>query len=289
MNGGFAWRGGARLAGTGTTDVGQGVSVDTLTGNVYVGFRYNSNPLTVYNAGGIAFGTTLALIGTGNSGVAQYDPNGNVNWVARIAGTSTGATPQQILNGIAVDSADGSFAVTGQYTSNPLSVYHSNGNLFSNLALVTSSDIFTINYDIRGLAQWAARMSGTGNSDIGEGVAVDSSTGQIYVVGQSNSNPLSIYNSSNVLVSSLALVGVQNDILMVKYGVDGSVLGAVRAGGTLSDVGNAVAVHPSARGVYITGTYSSTTLTTYNASNVAFATTLGNAGNSDACIIKYNK
>jgi len=130
---------GARIAGTGS-DQGFGISVDG-SGNLYVTGLYASNPLRLYNSDGSVFATTLPFSGSNDCFIAKYNTSGTVQWGARIAG---GGTDQGY--GISVDGS-GNLYVTGLYSSNPLTLYNSDGSAFATtLANSGSNDCFIAKY-----------------------------------------------------------------------------------------------------------------------------------------------
>jgi hypothetical protein len=139
----------------------------------------------------------------------QIQP-GTVQWGARIAGTGTDQG-----HGISVDSS-GNLYVTGQYASNPLTLYNSDGSAFATtLANSGSIDCFIAKYNTSGTVQWGARIAGT-VSDIGRGISVDSS-GNLYVTGSYDSNPVTLYNSDgSAFPTTLANSGL-DDCFIAKY------------------------------------------------------------------------
>jgi hypothetical protein len=199
---------GARIAGTGA-DQGNGISVDG-SGNIYVTGSYASNPLTLYNSDGSAFSTTLASSGSFDCFIAKYNTSGTVQWGARIAGTGSD-------RGFAI-SVDGSgnMYVTGFYTSNPLTLYNSDGSAFATtLAFSGNNDCFIAKYNTSGTVQWGARIAGTG-AEQGYGISVDGS-GNMYVTGSYTSNPLRLYNSDgSAFATTLAFSGI-GDCFIAKY------------------------------------------------------------------------
>jgi hypothetical protein len=201
---------GARIAGGGT-DQGQAISVDG-SGNLYVTGLYTSNPLTLYNSDGSAFGTTLANSGSNDCFIAKYDTSGTVQWGARIAGTGNDQGW-----GISVDGS-GNLYVTGYYASNPLTLYNSDGSAFATtLPFSGSNDCFIAKYDASGTVQWGARIAGTG-SDQGYGISVDGS-GNLYVTGLYASNPLRLYNSDGSAFATTLPNSGSNDCFIAKYTV----------------------------------------------------------------------
>jgi hypothetical protein len=111
-----------------------------------------------------------------------YDSTGHQRWVARYIG---------VPDGIAVDSNTGNVYVTG----------YSPG-------VGTASDYGTVAYDSSGNELWEAHYNGNGNgNDIASGIAVDSSSGNVYVTGQSQS------------------VGSGSDYATVAYSITGTAAG----------------------------------------------------------------
>ena len=105
----------ARQAGTGS-DTAYGVTADS-SGNVIVAGYYGS-ALTIYNADGQQFGTTLALTGGSyDAFIAKYNAAGVVQWVAQQVGTGP-----DIALAVTVDSS-GNVIVAGSYGS-ALTIYN---------------------------------------------------------------------------------------------------------------------------------------------------------------------
>ena len=268
---------GARIAGGGN-DQGQAISVDG-SGNLYVTGSYTSNPLTLYNSDGSAFATTLPNTFFYDVFIAKYNTSGTVQWGARIAGTVN-----DLGYGISVDGS-GNLYVTGSYSSDPLTLYNSDGSAFATtLPSSGSSDCFIVKYNTSGTVQWGARIAG-GGTDQGWGISVDGS-GNLYVTGYYASNPLRLYNSDGSVFATTLPFSGSNDCFIAKYNTSGTVQWGARIAGGGTDQGYGISVDGSGN-LYVTGLYSSNPLTLYNSDGSAFATTLANSGANDCFIAKY--
>ena len=138
-----------------------------------------------------------------------------------------------------------------------------------------------------GTAQWAVKISGTGD-DVPQFVTTDSS-GNVYIVGYYNSPSLTFYNSDgNSTISNLTTNSGSNDVFLVKYNSNGTAQWASRIAGTGNDQAYCVEKDSSGN-VYIIGTYGST-LTFYNADGNSSGLTLSIVGvaTNDIFIAKYN-
>jgi plastocyanin len=172
-----------RIGGTGG-DLVNSVSTDS-SGNIVVTGRYTSNSL-IYAADGTTVSFTLANAGSEDTFVVKYDSSGTPLWARRLGGTLA-----DVANSVRTDSS-GNIVVGGQYTSNPLNIYATDGTTVS-FALTNTggNDVFVVKYDSSGTPLWARRMIGTG-ADQANSLTIDSS-GNIVVAGQYASNPLSFY------------------------------------------------------------------------------------------------
>jgi uncharacterized delta-60 repeat protein len=276
-----------------TTDQGYGITVDS-SGNVYATGRTDSQSagsydvlITKYNNSGVIqwqrilggasadVGRGIAVDSSGNvyitgdygSGalIAKYDNNGTIQWQRALTGDIHGM-------GIAVDSSSNVYIVG--YTT----TQGSGGN-----------DFVIAKYNTSGTIQWQ-RVLGDINSDVGNGIAVDSS-GNVYVVGnttttnggvqiakydtngtiqwqrqlKSSSNDagysIAVDSSGNVYITGNTSSGV--DILIAKYNTSGAIQWQQVLGGASNDVGFAIAVDSSGN-VYITGYTSSQSGGSYN-------------------------
>lgn len=169
------------------TNISFGISVDT-SNNVYITGTY-AGTLVISNADNSTF---LSSSGPGNQwdvGIVKYNSSGTPQWLRRMGGAGDD-------RGLSVSSDSlGNVYVTGFYTTNTLTVFNGNGTApaatsFATLANSGTEDAFVVKYDTTGLPLWATRIGGTG-SDIGRGIAVDSS-GNVYSIGQYTSNPLTL-------------------------------------------------------------------------------------------------
>ena len=193
------------IGGTGN-DPGYDISVDRA-GNSYVTGYYGSNPVTIYNAGGSTFGTLLNS-GINNAYIVKYNTYGIAQWATRIAGSGnvTG-------DGISVDGSGNSY-VTGAYDSNMVTIYNADGSTFETLTNSGFYDVFVVKYNTSGMAQWATRIGGT-TSDIGYGISFDIS-GNVYVTGVYEYNPVTVYNADGSTFETLTNSGFY-DTFIVKY------------------------------------------------------------------------
>jgi hypothetical protein len=262
----------ARMSGT-LGDIGRGISVDRF-GNVYVGGAYSYNSLTIFNANGTTFGT-LPNSGSSDGFVVKYDTNGTAQWAARVSGTGT--------DSIATASVDnvGNVFVIGSYSSNPLTIFNANGTTFGTLPNSGSNDVLVVKYDTNGSAQWATRVSGTGN-DFGWSGIVDRD-GNIYISGSYSASAV-VFNANGTTFTTLP-TSVGSDGFIVKYDTSGSAQWAARVSATGNDQLRGLSTDTNGN-VYATGQYNGP-LTIFNANGTPFIT-LPNLGTGDVALIKYD-
>ena len=263
----------ARIGGP-NIDSGNGIAIDS-TGNVYVTGIYGSNPITIYNADTTTFGT-LTSAGLYDAFIVKYNQTGTAQWATHIGGTGSDSG-----SSVSVDST-GNVYVTGSYISNPITIYNADTTTFGTIVNSGSNDVFIVQYNQTGTAQWATHIGGTGY-DSGLSVSVDL-TGNVYVSGTYISNPLTIYNADTTTFGTLVNSG-STDAYIVKYNQTGTAQWATRIS-VIYSLGNQIATD-STGNVYVTGSYSNP-LTIYNADTTTFGT-LTSAGASDAFIVKYNQ
>jgi hypothetical protein len=183
-----------RIDGT-SADEGYGIATDA-TGNVYVSGRYDSIPVTVFNANGTTFGT-LANSGSGAAFVVKYNTSGTAQWATRIDGTGNDQGW-----GIATD-ATGNVYVTGYYTGT-VTIFNADETTFGTLANSGSNAAFVVKYNTSGTTQWATRIDGTGG-DQGQSIATDA-TGNVYVTGY-YTGTVTIFNPDETTFGTLANSG----------------------------------------------------------------------------------
>lgn len=252
------------------------------SGNIYVTGQYAGTPTTAFNSNGTAFGTTLTNAGTTDVFLVKYNPSGFVQWVARI----TSSSGSDIGFAIATDSA-GNVVVAGQGGTAVVTAFSSNGVAFgTTLANDGGGDGFLIEYDTNGIVQWVARVGST-QADIAYGVAVDATSGQIYITGQSGTGvTLTAYNADTTAFgTTLASLG-NTDVFLVAYSSSGVVQWVARMGTTSQDIGRAVATD-SGGNVYVTGFFNGA-FTAYSSNGTAFSPTLPAGIGSDVFLVKYN-
>jgi hypothetical protein len=181
----------ARHIGNTSQDYGFSIATDS-NNNIYVTGQYVSSPVNIYssiNNTDISF--TLLNAGSSDAFIVKYNSGGIPQWGRHIGGSN-----QDSGASIAID-INNNVYVSGVYTSNPLNIYSSSDNSINSFTLLNSgqSDAFMVKYDTDGTALLAQRIGGTLN-DFGIGITTDTN-GNIYVIGNYESNPLNIYDYTN--------------------------------------------------------------------------------------------
>ena len=276
-----------RIAGTDNElSAAHGITVDS-SDNIIVSGLYSSNPVTIYNVGGSPFGT-LSLYSTvplaKNAFIVKYDSAGSAMWATRIAGNDS----NEYGANLTVDSSNNIIA-SGVYGSNPVYIYNANGSQFvTSLPNSGSTDVYIVKYDSTGFAMWATRIAGSGD-DYGYDITVDSNN-DIIVIGWYMSSSITIYDAApNVSTRTLDnsdSSGNTSDAYIVKYGSDGISKWATRIAGTGNEYGYGITVD-SNNDIIVTGSYTSSPVTIYNAPGTSGTLTLDNSGATDAYIVKY--
>jgi hypothetical protein len=240
--------------------------------------------------------------GTQDTFIVKYDTNGIYKWATQMGGNSTDAG-----NGISTDSL-GNVYVTGYFTDTSLNIYDASAYKYAgvtsdlSLSRVTGGyqDTFIVKYDTNGNYQWATQMGGTSHDVGGNGISTDS-FGNVYVTGVFSDASLNIYDASAHkyiagVTSDLSLSnigGTGYDVFIVKYDTSGNYCWATQMGGTSHDGGNSISTD-SLGNVYITGSFSDTSLNIYDASAHKYAgvesdLSLSNVGGGyDVFIVKYD-
>ncbi|HEY6170393.1 MAG TPA: immunoglobulin domain-containing protein, partial [Verrucomicrobiae bacterium] len=300
-----------RLGGTNLSDAGSGVAADAL-GNIFV----------VGTFGGTAtFATNMVTSAGLNDGfVAKYDSAGTLKWVRTMGGTTNDSASAVAVDGAGGVVVVGSFRNTLTIgTSNVTSSafddvyvvrFDANGDLiwlrqgggsgsdfglgvavdastnvyatgsiggtayFGSLSVTPTGgiDCFTVKYNAAGTSVWLQKGGGT-SFDAGKAIAVNSS-GEVLVTGYYPTT--ATFGTSNIVTSGT------NDIFLVKYSTNGSVLWAKGTGGALADQGNALTIDPQGY-VLLAGTFR--TNVAFDAVTLTNATTNAN-GASDGFVAK---
>ncbi len=200
-----------RQLGTTAGETGYAVAVDS-SGNVYVTGRTGGDLDGIINTG------------TMNVFLVKYNSAGIKQWARVVDSLNTYESAEG--KGVAVDTS-GNIYVTGD----------TDGGLDGNIN-VGSYDMFLVKYNASGIKQWS-RQTGTTTSDIGTGVAVDTS-GNAYVTGYTAGGL-----DGNTNVGS-------NDMFLMKYDSVGTKQWTRQLGTTAGDLGRGVAVDSSGN-AYVTG------------------------------------
>ena len=276
-NGAPQWA--SRIASTGT-DAGYGSATDS-SGNLYVCGQGGSGvDLSIYNADGSAFATTLINIGLEDAYLVKYNTNGVVQWVTKLASTGT-----DIAYTVATDSS-GNVYVAGSYGANPMIAYNSDASAFATtLPYVSTNDAFLVKYNSSGFVQWVTRIATTtAYNDIIYSVVTDS-TGNVYVsgrIGGSGSTTI-LYNSDGTSFATTLSGGPGG--FHTKYNSSGFVQWVASVDGPGTEITYSVAVDPS-QNVYISGvTGAISPLTVRNSDGTTFGTI---ASANAAFVVKYN-
>jgi hypothetical protein len=255
-------------------DVGQGICSDNL-GGIYVTGSFSSN-VTFYHENGV-IGNTKIHSGNGDCFIAKYNNSGTVQWAANISGIGS-----EIGRSICSDNLGGIY-VTGEFTSSTVNFYHANGVVGNTKIHSGNGDCFIAKYNNSGTIQWAANISGSG-SEIGRSICSDN-LGGIYVTGEFTSSTVTFYHANGV-VGTTKIHSGSNDCFIAKYNNSGTVQWAANISGSGSEIGRSIC-SDNLGGIYVTGEFTSSTVTFYHANGVV-GTTKIHSGGGDCFIAKYN-
>jgi len=236
----------ARQASTGL-DTGYAVAVDPDR-NVYVGGRYQSSTLTVYNAGtsGTAFATTLTNSGSDDVFIAKYNESGAVQWCARLESAGS-----EIGFGMTTD-LSGNVYIGGNYTS-ALTARSFDDNAFATTLAATggTKNAFLAKYSSSGSVQWITRLNSP--SEIQAlGISSDSA-GNIYVSGFFSTS-MTMFSQGGASAAFTATSTGSFDAFLAKYNSNGVAQWLLPRGSTVLDKSFAVAADATGT-TYQTGVY----------------------------------
>lgn len=267
--------------GSGIADTAFSARADR-SGNLYVvgQFGPTATNTTVYNSD-----TTIFANPYESCAVIKYDPNGMVEWIQVIRGTTTGAT----LRSVDVDIFRNVY-VGGWGPVQQLTIYSSDYTPYEILQSQRGTqEGFVIKYSNLGTPQWASVISTTG-SDLIFSVATDSS-GNIYAVGQYGTGapgPINLFNGDGTRFTPTLTNAGGVDGIVLKYNSSGTIQWRARISGTSNEFGLGVATDSSGN-VYVTGQIGNSTTTTFvNSDDTTTAAVLTSGGAADAYIAKYD-
>ena len=280
------------IGGTGG-DLGYGIAVDSSQ-NIYIVGQYTSSaavPINTFGTAPTASGVSLPATASSDVFVIKWNASGGT-----VAGYSTiFGTGLDIGRCIAVDSSQNIY-ITGQYISTaviPIRTFGTNPvNSGVNMPVTGGTDAFVIKWLANGTLAGYTTIRGTG-TDIGYGIAVDSS-GNIYIAGQYISSatvPINTFGTAPVASGVNLPASVNADAFVIKWNAaGGAVAGYSTIMGTISDIGNGIAVD-SSQNIYITGQYQSTgtvPINTFGTAPTASGVSMPAATGQDAFVIKWN-
>lgn len=201
--------------------------------------------------------TYLYSSGSYDGFVAKYNYNGGLQWARQIGGTGS----------------DYSWSLALDATDNVYITGHITGTANFGSTSITSAgdkDIFIAKYNSGGTLQWAQRAGGTGADD-GKGIAINSSSGDIYVAGEFSGT--ASFGTINVTSAGYS------DVSIAKYNADGAVQWVQKVGGTNIEITRHIAVNAGGD-IYLSGAF--------GGSLTIGTKTMSAAGSYDVFVAKYN-
>jgi hypothetical protein len=275
---------------SGGPDVAYSVTVDS-DGNIYVtgigGHNIVNSTISVFNANGTPFATTLSNLIYGDAFVVKYNTNGSVQWIARIGSPDIEAGVE-----ITTDSNNNVYVLGKSGSGVTTTAYNANGTPFSTtLPDAGLGDAFLAKYNSSGFVQWIARV-GSPASELSDfttgGIRIDPS-GNVYIgIAGGSGQVLTAYNANGASFATTLTNSGDIDTYIIKYNASGVVQWVTKIGGGGSDFPFGLATDSNGN-VYVGGVYDgNTTLTLYNSDKTSFATTMPNSFHANGYIAKYN-
>ena len=242
------------FGGNGASAYAYGIAVDGA-GNVYLGGRFLGANLTT---------PALIKIGGSDAFAVKLDSSGNTIWAKNFGGA--GATV--FGNGIAVDGSSGTVYLGGSFSGADLTT--------PALSRIGTGTAFAIKLDSSGNTNWAKNFGGAGGSANVDSIAVDGSSGSVYLGGS--------FSLANLTTPALTKIGPA-DALAIKLDSSGNIAWAKNFGGVgASTRARSITLDGPGGNVYLAGDFSAgnptdpamTKIGTYD----AFAIKLDSSGNT---------
>lgn len=188
---------------------------------------------------------------------------------------------------LTINKFNGKMIASGGYANMP-TFYNGDGTVFGEPAYFPLPGYYLSAwiacYNTNGMIDWIARIDGT--DTYGPRVACDAD-GNIYVIGfMGQTGPLSAYSSNGTVFGTTVSSSGEFDCFLVSFTAAGIVRWITKIGGTTGDYPNDLKVYGS--DLYITGSYTSSPLNVFNADGTVFGTSITNAGQDDAYLLKFN-
>jgi hypothetical protein len=226
-----------KRAGGTSRDAGQGIVTLSDDSIIVIG---NFQGTATFGKGEIAE-TSLVSDGSDDIFMAKHNPDGTIAWAKRAGGTD-----YDFGNGVSIDGSENIY-ITGSFGGS--ATFGKGESAETSLVSDGSDDIFLAKHNPDGTIAWAKRAGGT-SKDAGQGIVTLSDYSTIVTGSFGGSATFGPGEwSETVLVSDGS-----DDIFVVHYNPDGTIMWAKRAGGTDYDFGNGVSVDGS-ENIYITGSF----------------------------------
>ena len=249
-------------------DFGKDIKVDG-NGEYYVTGEFRGScTFTSFN------GSTTTLIAPGREMfLAKYNPSGNLLWIVQSHCTTVSGVPNPAAFGKSLEIKGEFVYVTGGMGGSAnfggsTSIINSPGGLFVGKFLKNNGSVV-----------WLQNDPGIGNDLIVDG------NDNVVVIG--DFDDFVTFNIGQP--GAVALVssgGSGQDVFIAKYDLNGNFLWVRQAGGTVTEVGNAITVDNS-NDIYITGVFTSPNITFFPTCGTCVLTGQS-AGTNEAFIAKYN-
>lgn len=265
---------GKGFSGTGTSDIGRGITVDA-SGDVYITGQFigtcDFNADTA--AAQVANLTSYNLTNT-DAFLTKYSNAGVYQWAQRLGSNSSTAANTD-YGFTLTPASNGGVIVGGQYFG---------VGIFGSLQVTAAGTLvngFFARYDAAGTCTWVKAIGGTNNEAQVYSLTTDNS-GNIFVAGRYKG--VVDFDGSVGIYTLTSNPSTANDIFLAKYDTSGSLLWVNSMGSTTSD--EAMDVHVDASGNifmcgYFTGTVDFDPLS--GTQNVV------SAGSNDGFIAKYSQ
>jgi hypothetical protein len=230
-------------ANSGTGSMGESFVAVDGAGNIYLA-GYFSGTINFAGTGDGGLGS-LTSAGASDIFIAKFSPAGVPQWSKRFGDAST-----QYIWALAVDVA-GNLFVTGEF-GGTLELAGSDGG--AGTLVAANADYysgFVAKFDTSGDYQWGLAFGNGLASTVGSGIAVDN-LGGVAITGNFRSG-VSFSRAGDGGTDTLTSAG-SDDVLVAKFGVDGTYLWSRQFGDHEPQDGQAIAAD-AAGNLYVTGYY----------------------------------